>query len=131
VRYEPAPDVQRLAKDIAGKLKMDWLDFERIHFVRTRGSRSRAVARVHGLPKVFQTVLGIPAHYVVEVIAERFDRLSPEEREKVVIHELLHIPKSMGGGYRHHDYVTEGRVEELWRRYRASGGHKYPFKHHG
>lgn len=118
MRYEQAPDVEQLARKIATKLKMDWLDFSRIHFVRTYGSKSRAIARVSGLPKVFQEVLGIPAHYVVEVIAERFDRLNETEKEKTIIHELLHIPKSMGGGYRHHDYVTRKRVEALWKAYK-------------
>ncbi|HIP74052.1 MAG TPA: metallopeptidase [Euryarchaeota archaeon] len=121
MRYEQAPDVRRLAVKIAEKTGMDWLDFSRIHFVRTRGSKSRAVARVRGLPKVFQKTLGIPAHYVIEVIAERFDRLHQNEKEKIIIHELLHIPKSMGGGYRHHDYVTAERVEMLWKAYRGRG----------
>ena len=115
MRYEPAPDVERIAKKIAESIEMDWLDFSRIHFLRTYGSKSRAIARVSGLPKVFQIALNTKAHYVVEVIAERFDRLSEAEKEKIIIHELLHIPKSMGGGYRHHDYVTKGRVEALWR----------------
>ncbi len=119
MRYEPAKDVEILARKIAEKLRMNWLDFSRIHFIRTYGSKSRAIARVSGLPKVFQKALGIPAHYVVEVIAERFDRLSEAEKEKVIIHELLHIPKSMGGGYRHHDYVTRERVERLWRQLRS------------
>ena len=120
MRYDKAKDVERIARAIAEKTEMAWLDFSRIHFLRTYGSRSRAVARVSGLPKVFQKALGISAHYVIEVISERFDRLRQEEKEKVIIHELLHIPKSMGGGYRHHDYVNEERVGELWRRYTAS-----------
>ncbi len=115
MKYEPAPDVEALARRIARVLEMDWLDFSRIHFLRTHGSKSRAIARVSGLPKVFQIALNTKAHYVVEVIAERFDRLPKAEREKVIIHELLHIPRSMGGGYRHHDYVTRKRVEALWR----------------
>jgi len=118
VRYEVAHDVERLARRIAERLGFNWLDFSRIHFIRTYGSKSRAIARVSGLPKAFQVSLGIPAHYVVEVIAERFDRLPAAEKEKVIIHELLHIPKSMGGGYRHHNYVTRRRVEALWRKYR-------------
>ncbi|MDN5366876.1 MAG: hypothetical protein PWQ11_287 [Candidatus Diapherotrites archaeon] len=69
---------------------------------------------------MFQLALNTKAHYVVEVIAERFDKLPEGEKEKVIIHELLHIPKSMGGGYRHHDYVSRRRVEELWRVWRAN-----------
>ena len=118
MRYEPAPDVEEMARRIAERLGFDWLDFSRIHFFRTYGSKSRAVARVSGLPKVFQKALNVPAYYVVEVIAEKFDRLNREGKEKIIIHELLHIPKSMGGGYRHHDYVTRRKVEALWKAYR-------------
>ncbi len=117
MRYEPAPDVEALAKRIARTLGLDWLDFSRIHFLRTHGSKSRAIARVSGLPKVFQITMNVPAHYVIEVIAERYDTLKQGEKEKVIIHELLHIPKSMGGGYRHHDYVNRRRVETLWKEY--------------
>lgn len=54
------------------------------------------------------------SHYAIEVISERFDDLPAAEQEKVLIHELLHIPKSFGGGFRHHkDWVTKRRVDQL------------------
>ena len=55
--------------------------------------------------------------YVIEVISRRFDRLSDEEQTKVLIHELMHIPKSFGGGFRHHDYVCERNIEREYQRY--------------
>ncbi len=118
VRYEFASDVEELAKKIAKKLCMTHLDFSRIKFIRSYGSKSRAVARCYGLARVWQHALGIKAHYVIEVIAEKFDKLSKEEKEKVIIHELLHIPKSFGGGLRGHDYVTRKKVENLHRKFK-------------
>jgi predicted metallopeptidase len=57
----------------------------------------------------------------VEVLAEQYDQLSIDEKEKTLIHELLHIPRSFGGGFRHHkDWVTRRRVEELHKALRRS-----------
>jgi predicted metallopeptidase len=39
----------------------------------------------------------------------------------VLIHELLHIPTSFGGGFRHHrDWVDRQRVERVYRMLRES-----------
>ena len=54
-------------------------------------------------------------------MAEQYDQLSIDEKEKTLIHELLHIPRSFGGGFRHHkDWVTRRRVEELHKALRRS-----------
>lgn len=72
------------------------------------------MARLHSLPRIWQQALGLQAYYAVEVLAEKYDSLSTEEKEKILIHELLHIPKSFGGGFRHHrGWVTRRRVELL------------------
>ncbi len=110
--YEPAPDVEALARKIAEEASLR-LDFSRIHFVRSRGAKTRAYARVHGFPRVLQFALNMPAHYVVEVIAESFDPLPLKQKVEVLAHELLHIPPSMGGGLRDHRYVTRKRVKAI------------------
>jgi len=55
--------------------------------------------------------------YLIEVISEKFDRLPVDEQLKVIIHELMHIPKSFGGGFIHHDKVHENSVEHVYNNY--------------
>lgn len=57
-------------------------------------------------------------HYVIEVIAETFDRLDEEEQVKTLIHEMLHVPPSFGGGLKSHRYVTDARVDRLYEKLR-------------
>ena len=57
--------------------------------------------------------------YLIEVISEKFDRLSAEEQLKVIIHELMHIPKSFGGGFIHHNKVNKRSVEKQYNIYRT------------
>ena len=84
---------------------------------RSRGSSSQATARIWSLPTIWQQALEIKPHYCLEVISERFDKLSLDDQERVLIHELLHIPKTFGGGFRQHDYVCERNVELLYRKF--------------
>jgi len=120
--YERAPDVSELLLRIVDKLGFNHVPKNRVYCYRSYGSKANnTIARVHSLPKIWQQALSEPAYYAVEVLAEQYDRLPYEEKEKTLIHELLHIPKSFGGGFRHHkDYVTRRRVEELHRALRSS-----------
>ena len=63
-----------------------------------------------------QKAMGVEAFYAIEFLA-RFDKLSKEEQDKVIIHELMHVPNSFGGGFRHHDYVEERNVDILYEMY--------------
>lgn len=115
IKYFPASDVKLLTDQLIQALGFVHIPKERVICVRSVGSKSRGViARMHSFPRVWQRGLGMKSHYAIEVISERFDDLSGTEREKVVIHELLHIPRSFGGGFRHHkDWVTKRRVDRL------------------
>ncbi len=55
--------------------------------------------------------------YLIEAISEKFDKLPSEEQLKVIIHELMHIPKSFGGGFIHHDKVNEKSVRMMYEKY--------------
>ena len=121
-RYERAPDVSELLSSIIDRLGFTHVPKNRVYCYRSYGSKaSNVIARVHSLPKIWQQALSEPAYYAVEVLAEQYDQLPYYEKEKTLIHELLHIPKSFGGGFRHHkDWVTRRRVEELYRVLNAS-----------
>jgi len=115
IRYEDAPDVKRLADEIAQTLDFFHVVPQFVFCVRSMGSESkRTIARIHGLGKIWQEVLNLPPAYVIEVISERYDKLCETEKEKTIIHELLHIPKGFSGGFRpHRGYVDRKTVELL------------------
>jgi predicted metallopeptidase len=120
ITYSEAPDVKKLADEIAESLEFFHVVPQFVFCVRSKGSASRRIiARIHGLGKVWQETLNLPPSYVIEVISERYDRLSQEEKEKTVIHELLHIPAAFAGGFRpHKGYINEEIVDQLYRTFR-------------
>ena len=122
MKYDVALDLKQKALDIINKLGLDHVKPESFECIRSQGSSTkRVLARCHGLNKVMQLGLKRTAFYVLEFLSERFDKLSQEEQIKVIIHELMHIPKAFGGGFRHHDFVTEKNVEKLYKKYKNSG----------
>lgn len=118
MKYEFASDLQAIADDVCKHL-FPHVNLSRVKCFRSYGSSSRrTLARCHALNKIMQKALGIPAFYPLEFISENFDKLSTEEQIKVVIHELMHIPKSFGGGFRHHDFVCTKNVNKCYEMYK-------------
>ncbi len=122
IEYHPAPDVYEEMCDIVKRLEMHHVDVTRVACIRSHGSSSKyIIARCHALSRVMQTALNKPPHYVIEVVSENFDNLSPEEKTKTIIHELLHIPKTFAGGFRHHrPHVNKRTVESAYRKYKKT-----------
>ena len=116
IEYYLAQDIDFQVKEILRKLKMTHIDGTRLICLRSKGSGSRRViARCHGLSRIMQLALNEKPHYVIEVLSERFDRLSKEDQTKVLIHEILHIPHSFGGGFRaHRPFVTRAKVQRMY-----------------
>jgi predicted metallopeptidase len=117
LKYVEAPDVKRLVNEIVDSLDLFHVVPQFVYCYRSKGSKSkRTVARIHGLGKIWQEALLKPPAYIIEVISERYDRLSEEEKEKTIIHELLHIPKGFSGGFRpHKGYINKKKIEKLHR----------------
>lgn len=115
ITYVEAPDVKKGVDEIAEKLDFFHVVPQFVYCYRSYGSRSkRVIARIHGLGKIWQEALRKPPIYVIEVISEHYDKLSDEEKEKTLIHELLHIPKGFSGGFRpHKGYISKKRIEKL------------------
>jgi predicted metallopeptidase len=120
--WNPAPDIATRINFLIKNLNLDYIKPNQIFCFRGVGSSSRATARIWSLPTVWQQALSVPPSYCLEVIAERFDRQNPDEQERVLIHELLHIPKTFSGSlvpHRTHQHRTfrhyHDVVEALYR----------------
>ena len=117
MKYEYAPDLQERMIEIVKALEMDHVKLDRVACIRSFGSSTkRTIARCHTIGKVMQLGMKVPAHYTIEFL-EIFEKMSRKEQDKVIIHELMHIPKTFGGGFRQHDFVCEQNVELFYRKY--------------
>ncbi|MDD5162613.1 MAG: putative metallopeptidase [Candidatus ainarchaeum sp.] len=106
------------ARELVEKLGFHHIAPERIACLKSAGTKTRrTIARIHGLGKAMQLGMKTEPFYVIELLSEKFDRLSEDDKTKTLIHELLHIPAGFGGGFRHHKpYVNERTVEEQWKK---------------
>ncbi len=119
MKYEVAEDLQIIADEISNLL-FPHIDMSRVKCFRSFGSSSRGtIARCHALGKVMQMTIGVEAHYSLEFLCPRFEKLSDEDKVKTIIHELMHIPQTFGGGFRHHNWVTEKNVNLHYQTYLA------------
>jgi len=117
MKYEFASDLQRIATEISMML-FPHIKMNRVMCFRSYGTSSRrTIARCHALGKLMQKAMGTEAFYALEFLSERFDKLDREEQIKTIIHELMHIPKTFGGGFRHHNWVTEKNVNLFFKEY--------------
>jgi predicted metallopeptidase len=120
MKYSKAPEIEDRMRDIFSRLGMPH-DISRIACIRSAGSKSRrTLARCHSISRAVQTALDMKAHYIIEIVSENFDRLSEEDKTRTIIHELMHIPKAFGGGFKGHGVVNRKAVEKMYRKYRDS-----------
>jgi len=119
IEYFDAPDVQRRIDEIIELLRFEHIHPGCIRCVRSRGSNAElTIARIHGLGRIWQRAMGFEPSYIIEVIAERFDRLPEAAQDRTLIHELLHVPSGFSGGFRpHKGYVDHESVETWYRRF--------------
>jgi predicted metallopeptidase len=119
LKYVPAPDLQERMEEIVALLGMTHIKPGRVKCLRSYGSSSRyTIARCHALGKLMQHAMETKAFYAIEFL-ELFDKQSKVDQDKTIIHELMHIPKSFGGGFRHHDYVCEKNVDIMHEKFES------------
>lgn len=118
IKYEFASDIQQKIFEILKKANINHIDMSRVFCIRSFGSAALTViARCHALGKIWQKVLDCKAAYIVEVISEKFDKLPRDEQIRTLIHEIMHIPKAFGGGFKHHDFVTRRNIEKIYHKF--------------
>ncbi len=97
MEWDDAQDVQTDLKNVLAVLDLPYIQLNRIFCYRTTGSKVRAYARTWAMPKIFQRALGVQPAYIIEVLSRHYDKLDEDNKKKVLIHELLHIPKNFSG----------------------------------
>ena len=106
------------AREIAQML-FPHVDISRISVIESRGTKTRrTIARIHTISKVMQLGMNQKPFYTIELITEKFNAQSDDDKIKTLIHELMHIPQCFGGGFRHHkNCVTRKNVEAAFSEY--------------
>lgn len=97
VIWENANDVKVLVRELLKELSLEGIEKERLFFFRSYNTSTRAVARIWGFPRIWQSALKQDPAYCIEVISEKFDKMNDFQKRDVLIHELVHIPKNFSG----------------------------------
>lgn len=111
MEFNLAPDIKVKILNILKKIDLPHIKGKNIVTFRSHGSKARAYARIWSLPTIWQKALKVEAHYCIEVLSERFDKMSSEQQIKTLIHELLHIPKTFSGALLPHKGRGKVRVD--------------------
>jgi len=121
MNYLSAPEIKEKVTLLVEQLEFKHIDLNRIHCIRSFDAKTRAIARIWGMAKIFQEVAGIAPHYIIEVNAKYFDKQSPEEQIKTLVHELMHIPKTFSGALLSHHgryhAINNREVEKILKRF--------------
>lgn len=122
MEWKKAPDIQKEVLKIVIALKLSHVVPVRIFCFRSFGSKSRALARIWSLPRIWQDALETSPAYCLEILSEKFDKLSLNRQREVLIHELLHIPSNFSGSLLSHRNIKgmrfEQRVKQLFSKLR-------------
>lgn len=122
VDWTQAPDIKKRVFRLIKDLELEHINLQDVYFLRSNNSSSRSYARIWGLSKVWQMSLKTNPSYIIEVLSERFDKLSEKEKDKVLLHEIAHIPQNFSGSLLPHIRKRgkrnfHDRVEELYAQY--------------
>lgn len=92
--------VKKLIQDCS----ISYICQNRVFCIESTGSRSHAYARLWGLPRIWQEILGVAPAYILEV-THRFFKLREKEQDRVLLHEIAHIPKNFSGALVSHNGI--------------------------
>ncbi len=117
---EFAPDVEAKVKELVAVLSYGHINEYRLICMRSRNTKANAYARIWNLPDIWQKALSVSTFYIIEVVSQHYDKLPEQEKEKVLIHELLHIPETFSGALRPHEghvKINHRTVDKLHKEY--------------
>jgi len=123
MEWNNAADVKKDLTEILKHIELPHINLNRIYCYRTTGSKVRAFARTWSFPKIFQRALSIEPAYVIEVLSKHYDKLNDDQKKKVLIHELLHIPKNFSGAllpHRTRNRNINSLANQLFKEYKKS-----------
>lgn len=126
LEWNDAHEIKKDIERILNNLDFPHIDPSRIFCFRTYGSKSRSYARIWSMPKIFQRALNIKPAYVIEVLSRYYDKLDEDSKKKVLIHELLHIPKNFSGAllpHRSRRRHLQTQVNQLFEEYKLKLSH--------
>jgi len=120
MKYESAPDIKKKVDKLIKTLNLTYIKAKNIHCIRSFDAKTRAIARIWGVSKLFAEVVGIEPNYIIEVNRKRFDKLSERDQIKTIIHELMHIPKTFSGALLSHrgryHKINDREVEKIMKK---------------
>lgn len=121
MKYAPAPEIKKHIEQLVKALNFTHVKTAQVHCIRSFDAKTRAIARIWGMSRLFKEVAGIDPHYIIEVNAKRFDKQSEREKIKTLIHELMHIPKNFSGSLLSHrgphHSINDREVEKILRNF--------------
>lgn len=122
MRLVDAKDVKSILRGILKKISFPQIKINQIFCLRSFGAKSRARARIWSFPHIWQLVLKEKPYYIIEVLSQHFDHLSEDDKTRVLIHELMHIPKNFSGALVPHrgihKQINQHTVEVLFKQFK-------------
>ncbi|VVB74269.1 Uncharacterised protein [Candidatus Tiddalikarchaeum anstoanum] len=124
-----ADEAEQKMKDLVETLGWDHINTEFVRCVFSKNSTSRALARIWSTPRIFTAAFNSSPKYVIELLYSKYLNLNEDDKVKVLIHELLHIPKTFSGALKPHIEMNPTldckRVDEWYRQYRELKQNNY------
>jgi predicted metallopeptidase len=123
IDYFPAPDIKVRIQRIVEALDWSHISTNQVICFESKGSKKHYPSRFHEFPRIWQQVLSLDPHYIIEVLGDNFYKFSSEDMDKWLIKELLYIPKSFSGALRpHKGYVSPRIVDKHYNEYLSKEG---------
>lgn len=108
--YSRCPSIDELMPALVASLGLPHVDPSRVRTVYSKGTHTRALARIYGLPKPLQVGHSLPPLYTIELVCENLLRTTCDDVAQVLTHELLHIPTTFSGALRPHGQQVNHRI---------------------